>query len=293
MVDSFALEVIAEYVRQNTPQTPMDDPTMRISPAEKARALAIKAAVEADSRTRNLSDFEYVHYALTCREESLDVVCERVYLLEAFKNEYKLLDEALQGVQLFAAYLTIFPGIVLAIDFLPNTGNYCVVCDYKAFRPAERQTDEETRSCLGGIFYQKQASQPDFQAIRNGVSMMLECMGASFANFDSNKLEQYMIEFRRAYPIKQKEWFFLNANTIATLTYGMWKRFLPRHIQETFHLSHQVEGLGGTSLSTVYNTPTPEDAEKRLLVKVWQLLARRYQNQQNFSLETATVVANP
>jgi CRAL/TRIO domain len=290
MEHSETLEVVVEFVRRSIVSCPECDPSMMLSESERRRALAVKAAVEADNRIKNLSDFEYVQYALTCSGESLEMVCERVYLMEAFKKEYKLLDEALQGIKLFHGCVKHHPGFMLAIEYLARSDNYCAVSNYQAFNPDMAQTFEQTQAWLGGIFYQYQAQQPNFSAMRNGISVIVDCMGASPSNFNATLVEKYAVELRRAYPMNQREWYFINAGMIATLTCSMWKRFLPKRHLKTFHFANSAPGLEGKSLRSVYHTPNRDAAEKRMLMQVLKFLLLRYQNQHNFSLENAWVV---
>ncbi len=259
---------------------------MTLSRAEKARSLQIKAAVEADSRLHSLTDFEYVQYALTCANEDLAQICERVYLMQAFKEEYQIVDEAVQGIHIFYELLQLLPGYMLAIEYLPSTRNYIKITDMAAIDPSRVKTHEQFRVFLGGLFYTFRCLNPTFEAMRTGISSMLECQGASLEQFNYAFVEKAAVELLHAYPKNVKEVFFLNSSTVANLVYACIKRFLPQRIQKVFKLGHKTDGMHeGDRLDSLYLTPTPEHAQERMVRQVLNLLALRYQNQQDFSLD--------
>jgi CRAL/TRIO domain len=269
-----------------THQPQPTDPTMTLSLAEKARALQIKAAVEADPRLSTLADFEYVQYALTCADESLEMVCQKVHLLQAFKQEYQILDEAVQGCQAFHELLHLQPGYMLAVEYLPSTRNYIKIADMAAFQPSRVQTKGQWGIFLGGLFYIYQCLNPSFEAMRTGISSMLECEGASMDTFNPGLLEKTASELLQFYPKNVKEVFFLNSGTAANLMYACLKRFLPKRIQQMIKLGYKTDGMHeGQRIDSLYLTPTPEKAQERMALKVLQLLALRYQNQRAFSLD--------
>ena len=90
-----------------------DDPTMRITRTERERALEIKEAVEADHRLTNLSDFEYAQYALSTGEESLERIRERVYIIQCFRDEYRLGDTIEEGILFFDQFEQFFDAMTI------------------------------------------------------------------------------------------------------------------------------------------------------------------------------------
>lgn len=292
-------EVIAAHIRSQQPPTASvhNDPMMRITHAEKDRAVAIKEAVENCSRCRNLTDFEYVHYALTTHGETMEKIRHRVYMMQCFRDEYNVFDEALQGVHLFRQLTVQQPGLFLDISYQPSSQNYIAVCDQAAWNPdvfKGGQGDVQWRIFLGGMFYKHQCQNPNFRCIRNGMSFLVECLDSSLLNnFDPSVMERMMVELFHHYPHKFKEWYFLNSNTIANMTYAVWKRFLPERLRKSFHLGyHLMDQLqeAGTRLDEFYNTPTPEANRDRIVLKVLRFLIERYRNQKEFSLAACTPV---
>lgn len=290
-VPSASLDAIIGAVR-DAAERPLDDPTMYLSPAEEARALEIKEAVEADHRLASLSDFEYVHWALTTVGESMECVLDRVFRMQCFCGEYKLSDTLEEGIILFFQHTKAHPGHMLAMEYLPSSENYIAISDYAAFYPGSIKTDEQFRIFMGGNFYQLQAQQPNFRAIRNGVSLMVECQDSSFENLDAGLQERYMVELFATYPQKLKEWFWVNSATVANMTCALWRRFLRPNMKDKFIMGHQIPGLDSRRLDTIYCVPTPEAANERMMLKALKFLALRYQNQKKFRLKKQDGVAS-
>ena len=69
-----------------------EDKVLQLRRTELERALAIKQAVEQDMRIhhKSITDFDYVQWSLTTGEDSLEVVVEKVYLMQCFRDEYKI-----------------------------------------------------------------------------------------------------------------------------------------------------------------------------------------------------------
>lgn len=285
-------EAILESVRQEIATTAaLDDGTMKVTTLELARARAIKAAVEANpeiSPRSKLSDFEYMQYALTTEGESIEQVCNRVYRQQAFKEEYKIEDTATQGIQLFHLDVLQRPGVWLAVEYLTNSENCVAVCDYAAFHPPT--TDEEYTAHASAIYYLYQCLAPNFRCIRNGMSSVVECSGASLANLNLRFTERLVVEFLSSYPHNIHEVFFLSAESTVTMVMALWNRCLPERFKKNIHLGRQIEGMEGRRIDILYKVPTEEAAKERLIMKTLQLLTLRDQHQKTFTFSSASVL---
>lgn len=260
------------------------DSTMFLSHAEYDLAVAIRLAVEGDARLTNLTDMEYVQYALTCAEETMEGILGRVYTMQAFRHEYNILDTVADGIQLFNDFTLQHPGMILTVDYLQSTQNYIVVRDLAAWYPARPKTQAELRILMGGSYYIFQCKNPNFTAIRNGMTSMNECMDATTENFSYEGMERLFHELIRPYPKNQREAFFLNSPEICNMIYSLWKRYLPEKITRAFQMGHQVQGMEGHRIDELYKTPTQEIARKKVVLRVYDFLQLRYHNQATFSL---------
>ena len=261
------------------------DTTMQLSIAEINRALEIKRAVEADDRVVPISDFSYVQYALTSGEESIECICERVYLMQCFREEYRIHDTVNEGVDLILAATVNHPGYLLAVEHLVSTQNYARILDLAAFYPSSVKTDENLRVVMGYNYYVWQAVFPNFQAIRNGMTTIVECMDTTFDNFDHDVLEKLMVHLYKPYPKNQLEFFFVNSPTVVNIIWGLMKRTVPFRERRKYILGHHVPGFEGRRIDALYKLPNEDVARVRLLNSVLFLLRLREKNEVSFSLD--------
>ncbi|CAB9515736.1 expressed unknown protein [Seminavis robusta] len=266
--------------------------TMELSHEEIDRALAIKAAVEADPSLDNLSDYEYVQYALAhpaSEERSVGtIVAEYVYAMQCFRREYRLTDSVEEGMHLFEQAAAQHPGFFLAVEYVSQSGNFIHIDDVAAFDPRKIVGWEERRKILGGMYYRYQGVCSTLQAIRSGVAIMVECMGANFSNFDAHVHEQFMVELFRCYPKRHKEVLFLNSPTVINVAHSLWKKYLSPNMKNAFRLGYQIEGMEGQRIDELFKTPSPEVAQQHMVQKMGRFLKLRYRNQKTFSLRAAT-----
>lgn len=261
------------------------DPRMQISAQEKDRALKIKVAVEKDERLRSLSDYEYVEWALTTVGLGLDVICERVYRMQCFREQYRIQDTAVDGAVILCTLIArLLPGYILSFDFLHSSKNYCTVIDCARFLPRQIQSEDDFRNLLGNAFYMYQAAQCDFAAARNGQCMLLECMDSGFHNYETRVVDRWMHDLFLNYPKNDGEYFYLNSPMVMNIFYASIKPFLSERTRKAFRLGHQAPGMEGRRLDSVYNSPSPEAARERTILKVCAHLELRYRNQAAFSL---------
>jgi CRAL/TRIO domain len=262
------------------------DTTMFLSHAEYDLAVAIRQAVEANEHLTNLTDMEYVQYALTVvsAQETMDSILERIYMMQAFRREYNIQDTAADGIQLFNDLTLQHPGWILTIDYVASTQNYIAIRDLAAFYPSRPKTPVELRIMMGGMYYIFECMNPNFTAIRNGMSSMNECMDVTMENFSYEAMEKLLHELIRPYPKNQRGTFFLNSPEMINVFFSMYKRFLTEKITKTFQMGHQVEGMEGRRIDELYKIPTPEIAREKVVLRVYDFLQLRYLNRATFSL---------
>jgi CRAL/TRIO domain len=285
VMDEAVASALIEQVAALIAAIPVLDSTMFLSHAEHALAVAIRRAVEADDRLINLTDMEYGQYALTCADESMECICERVYTMQAFRREYGILDTVDDGTHLFHEFTLQHPGVILTVDYLHSTQNYIVVRDLAAWYPKRAKTLTEVRIMMGGEYYLFQCRNAHFMAIRNGMTSMNECRDATMENISFEGMERILHELIRPYPKNQRETFFLNSPECCNLLYGLLKRFLPEKITKSFQMGHQIQGMEYQRIDGLYKTPTPEIARQKVVLRVYDILQLRHRNQKTFSLE--------
>ena len=118
-----------------------------------------------------------------------------------------------------------FYGVFLCIQYLAAAQGYVSVVDWAALVPP--QTEEQYKAHFLGSYYIFYSHSPDFAAIRNGITMVVECEGAGLQNVRPHFMERIASDFYSHYPRKFKEVYFLNSPTVISIEIGWWR--LPHH----------------------------------------------------------------
>jgi CRAL/TRIO domain len=268
----------------------IDDPvTMLLSAQELRMAHDIKRAVEADAELTNLTDFEYVQYALThptINDGNIPIsqILQFVAKMQAFREEYDIHESVEEGEACVAELSLLLPGLFLGIHYLPSSGNCISINDWAAFYPAAIKTREQYASYFRGSYYRFQCMNPTFLAIREGMSSLFECDGVKSQNFDFRLFEQTYAELYQSYPKRYKEVFFVNSPSVVNMAYGLWKRYMSKNMKETFHLGFQINGLEGYRIDSLFKTPTEEQGRLLMIKRVKELLTVRYYHRNTYRL---------
>lgn len=267
--------------------------TMKLTAAEIRRAWEIKRAVEDGMGAEDLEhpvmplkDFEYVQYALFCpHNDPIPNILHRISMVQACRREYGFINTVEQGLEILELGTQLLPGFLLAIEYLKTSENYMCVEDWSKLYPAVVRTDEQYRIFVGMYYYKLHCQEPQFTAIRNGTTSIVECTDMTLQeNFDSTFTERVLHSFKRWYPNKRRETFCVNAPSIIPFWYGMTKKFLPGSHQETIKFGFQVPGMEGQRIDPLYKMPTPELAIQKMLRNARCLLTLRYHNEKTFVL---------
>lgn len=262
---------------------------MMLTGPEIRRAYVIKQAVELDEANNdihNLSDFEYVQYALTCEpEESLEfIVRKRIFTLQCFKEEYKVKESLEEGVTVFHQLTLTLPGLILALEKDQPNGNYVCIQDWSKLLISRVKSPDKLREFLVGHYYLYHAWNPDFRAMRLGVRNVFECEGTTFVNYDQTFFEVFMEHLYIGYPLKHQVQHFLHTPSVVNIVVGLCKRFFSPAFMDTLHIGEDLEGFDGQRIDVFFNVPTPELARQKLVQNVETSLRLRQQNQLSFCL---------
>lgn len=277
------LEVISTQTVWQDGPIPLE---MLLTDAEIQRAQTIKQAVQVNPDIDNLSDFEYVQYALASEpEESLEfIVQKRIFTIQCFKQEYKVEETLEEGVTSFHHFTLAYPGFVLALEKYLTTGGYVCIQDWSKLFPARIDTPNKMRDFMVATYYHYHAWNPDFRAMRQGIRNMTECEGTSFANYDQAFFENSMEQLYVCYPKRHLVHHLLHTPSVINIVYGLCKRFLTPHIRDSIQVGQEVKGFEGHRIDELFTIPTPELARQKLVRNIEISLRLRQLNQRCFSL---------
>jgi CRAL/TRIO domain len=250
-------------------------------------AWEIKEAVDLDPDLRSISDFEIAQLAIvTLGLEDLYSIRERVLVMQALRDEYKIVDTPEEGVALMRGLTCLQqPGYILAFDVSPNGRNYTVVIDMAAKRPSATKSDEDFRVYLGGFYYMLTAACSNLTAIREGVVHICECDGMSYANFSHSVMQRFLEELAMHYPIETKESLWVHTPMVANIMASFVKPWLNsrKGRWERIKLGCKLDSYDGR-LDALLNVPTPQAAQEKLLHNLYLALSERFHNQKIFEL---------
>ncbi|CAB9503119.1 expressed unknown protein [Seminavis robusta] len=263
------------------PPLSLDSPgRMNLSEEERNLAINIKEAIAAAPDVDSVSDFMCVQLALIDGDNT-DAAIERVHHLQCFREEYGILDSAQDGVKCFGDYMKLFPGFHLCFSYYHDSGSYVMIYDNTKFEVREVRSPERIHAWLGGSYYTCTIFCPDFEAIRNGTVLVVECEGYDWkTDMDFKSLKKVWSEVATVYPVCFDKVKYFNASSTMNVVVSMLKPFLPKHLRNNIEFGCQFE----QRLDALYLVPSMEEANQRLLARVDATLQRRYENERTFRL---------
>jgi hypothetical protein len=279
------IRVGLSYLQHYLTQVPVErnpSKAMFLSAGETRRALAIKQAAAAREHLKPLTDFEYAQFALATMDEPLEAVLQRIEMLQAFREEYHVLDTAEEGIRLINQMTLDHPGFLLAIEYIPTSGNYHSILDLEGFNPSRIKTPDQFRRFVVALYYQFQSKHSEFWSARAGTSIIAECMGVTTDQFDDVPLSRIFHELYQWYPQKQKNIFILNSNSAVNLSISLWRRHMTPTLTSSIQLGCQIPGLESRKIDILYKIPTPAIARQTLLEDTKKLLETRYHHERKF-----------
>lgn len=258
---------------------PRDPSRMELTQEEIEWAKAIRTAVEANNEVDNLSDFMYAQYALI-DQDNLDQALRRIQHFQIFRQEYRLLDTADEGILILHRLIDLLPNIMLSVSFNEEEGNFVLVMDIAAFREKNLKTDADYRYLLGFVYYIGHVLSPDFTAIRQGTCYVIECDGYDWKNLTMSTRRRLWTESLAVYPYRIQQIKYFHTGIYANMAAALMKRFLPVEVYSKIAVGCQFAGR----LDTFYAVPTRELANDRFLRRTETCLLARYENIKNFRL---------
>ena len=191
------------------------------------------------------------------------------------------------GMELIAAYVKEQqPGHLLSIDYMSASGHYLIVWDRAAFFPLRVKSEPDWRIYQGCTYHLFLIMNSHFQAMRQGVSILLECDGMQWRNYDSQFEERRVVELFNYYPFRNREFCFLHAPTVAILLYKICKPFLSQEFHQKVVLDGKIDGweASGQRIDGLYKMPTLEESQDRLLARLSTYLQERLHFESTYSL---------
>lgn len=266
---------------------------------EYFQALAIKKAIAAKANTeesehklRSVNDFMCAQLALVCHDDVHDAI-QRAQGMEEFKKYYGIqqqpnnswYEEACRAIR---RLIEICPGFLIGFAYNSDDGTYMNVQD---FAPLDAIISDEghVKDFVVGLYYLTIAGDADFASIHKGASKVIECKDMDW----SKKKVLYMLqtvagELFTYYPQTKYPKVYNVAPTYTIFARAV-KQLLPAKYAAQFNIGVLRYDLGG--LRSLFSEPNATIARQRLIQQLEESLLLRYQNEQNFSLQSRLDVA--
>ena len=264
------------------PRAPLVDPVL-----EWQQAVTQDPTLQARCSTV-LTDFDCLHYAIVAclHNEPMEVTLQHIANMQAFKEEYKIMDTMEDALETVNAFSLQHPEAMLAVEYLPASRNYLCIYDLSKIYPKQQlQTHVQMRIFMAGNYYIRACRSPNFHSIRDGTTTIIECEGATSQNLNQDISDRVLFEFACNYPTHQKEAYFVNAPMVVLMAFNLWKRHLSPNHRQTLYMDRRMPGLeDGDRVASLFKVPTPETARQRMLHNAANFMQLRLYNRQHLFL---------
>lgn len=258
------------------------DPRMRITTIEKDWALELKEGVEGLPDLGDLPDFMYVQLAII-EKGNLEGAIQRAYNLQEIEEAFDIRNTAEDGMRYLNENIQVHSEFFLSFSFAPRDSCYVFITDMKGFeRKKLRARPDGDNLFVASTYYIGHCACPDFESVRNGIVMLVECDGYNWATNLDIRLARLWSSVHMAYPIRSKKMKYFNSGMFINLLHSTVKQFVSKEVMDSFEVGVKIEG--DHTLDHIFLVPDAETTNHKLLLNYSKALKRRYENAKYFSL---------
>lgn len=282
--DAVEEEEEEDALHQEIPLPPVllhDDPgRMLITKEERRIALLIKQGVLENPEINEVSDFMCAQLAIV-DGDNIEVSLDRLAKWQWVLDEYKIVRTAEDCVQCFQKMLKIMPLYHLGFAYHNDGGNYVMIYDMAGFDSRLLNDEDNVIAWMRSNCYHCDVMNPDLEAVRRGIVLMLECEGYDWKRGLSLKLLKLVwSEVASVQPLNWAKIKYFNSGVIMNLVISMLKPLIPKYVHKKLELGCQFD----KRLDELYLVPTVGHAHQRFLERVTQVIEQRYENERTFVL---------
>lgn len=257
---------------------PHDPKRMALTREEKQWALDIKDIVKMMPDLDNLSDFMYAQLALICEDDTEDAI-RRAYGLQAFREEYNILDTYEDGCRCIRALVGLFPEELLSFGFSHQGGTYVLVHDASKLKTTALDTPKKVETFFAASYYLHQAMIPDMASARKGIIVLVECSQFSFVQKQNSNIQQLFSQLLSIYPFTGSLRCY-HTGLMFNLLASMLRSVLPPKLKDKIKTGLMLD----QSLDTYYMVPSVEAVGQRVIQRMSETLKKRHDNLDAFVL---------
>ena len=271
---------MAEHLEEEQSES---DETMSLTEEEIAWALDIKEAVrEEHPEIEFVNDFWCGQLAIKF-EDDLGAALECLQKMHYFRQEYKIQDSWEYGIRMIQEFVALFPEFWMAMEYHEDEGHHVMVCDCAKFHGKKvNKSERDIQVWLSAVYFSSTALSSDFEALRNGVVVLLENEGYEWKkNFDVKTFLKMITEISGVYPMQHQILKNYNTGYFMNILVSMARPLMPKDISSRY-LMGCVSPMG--RLDRIYMVPTVKAANQRLFQAYQEALQKRYANEAAFKL---------
>ncbi|CAB9514155.1 expressed unknown protein [Seminavis robusta] len=261
---------------------PTDEGRMNLSAEEHEWALAIKEALMANPELEDKpSDFMIAQLAIV-HHNDIETAMETAFRIQETREQYKIRDTYQDAYEKLTRSLELHYGTHMYFGFNHEEARYVAVFDIGRFDSRVSMNPRNAEYCFGGGWYCYHAMSPDFESVRRGAIILMECQGYDWSQrqVDLQYAQRHWSDVAGVYPLMIHRFKCFHTPTVFNIVKAVCKRLIPSHIERSVQLGCQYNGR----LDALYLVPSVEAARQRVLVRMLECLQRRFAAEQSFRL---------
>lgn len=253
---------------------------MKLSSEHREQALRFKEAARALPELDPLPDLWYAQLAIVCGDD-LQGGLDRLTKIQQYKEQYEIVDDLAFGKRCMREYLRTFPGYLMSCDFAQREGTYLMAIDMCAFDAKALRANP--MAFIQGSYFLEQIGSFELESVRKGIIVLIECEGYRWTDhLGIDTLGEIWSDLWAVYPMNVLQLKHFNTGVFVNTMAAMTRKFQPRAMRQKIQFGCKFPS---GRLDTVFNVPTLQEAQNRLLSRLDDCLEERYENEQTFSLD--------
>jgi hypothetical protein len=266
------------------------DETMKLSDQELELAKEIKTAVKTRPEIEPLTDMMYGQFAIMALLEldgAIDMasLLDQIHRLQCVREEHRIQGSYASGCHAMEKYITINerPDFVLSFSYTATLGTHTLVLDFTKFDATILSDYDRNDTWMASVYYMFHAAYPNFDAMRNGLNVFVECQSYDWRSDGMFNLKAYKVwsELASNYPCHIASFQHYHTGVLINLLLVEGRKLLPPRIHDKFEVNCRLD----VRLDRALLVPSVEVAMRETLDLLKNNLRTRYKNESIFFLD--------
>lgn len=245
-------------------------------------ALKIKRAVENDEELANQQDYVYALLALV-EMDDVQAALRRLQALQYVKEAYGIVHSLQEAKRTLREYVDLlFPNWFIHYMYNQTEGGVTIVVDCTGLKMSQvKRHPRGEEIVVKSFYYTNLLLSPDVEAVRHGVTTLVECSGFFHSEGLSLNLFRNIWELNSIFPQQVQTVNHYHTGVLFNVLMSMGKRCMPTDLRSKINVGCVSE----ERMDELFWTPNPEAGRARVYQRMEAALERRFKNEGKFSLE--------